>query len=58
MNIVQRNYGEGESHYYNIELSEPGDGETLLQNLNELAVRIDADPEPRWQQIRKYRRRI
>jgi hypothetical protein len=58
MNIVQRHYGEGESHYYDSTLSEPGDGETLIQYLNELAMRIDTDPEPRGQQILRYRRRI
>ena len=54
MNIVQRSYGEGESHYYNSEFPEPGDGETLIDSLNELAMRIDADPEPRWQQRRYF----
>jgi hypothetical protein len=58
MNIVQMNYGEGESGYYNTEMSEPGDGEALLQNLNELAIRIDNDPEPRWVRMQKYRRKI
>lgn len=58
MNIVQRQYGEGESRYYNTELSEPGDGETLIYNLNELAARKDTDPKPRWEQARKYRQKI
>ena len=58
MNIVQRHYGEGESHYYDSEMPEHGDGETLIESLNELAMRIDTDPEPRWQQRQKYRRRI
>jgi hypothetical protein len=59
MNIVQRNYGEGKSQYYSGEMSEAGDGETLIQNLSELAARIDTDlDEPRWQQLHKYRRRV
>lgn len=58
MNIVQMNYGEGESGYYNTEMSEPGDGEQLIYSLNELAIRIDNDPEPRWERMQKYRLKI
>jgi hypothetical protein len=58
MNIVQVNYREGESHYYDTTCSEHGDGDTLIQNLSELAVRIDTDSEPRGQQILRSRRKI
>jgi hypothetical protein len=42
MNGVQRHYGEGESYYYDATIHDPGDGETLIRHLTDLATRIDS----------------
>jgi hypothetical protein len=42
MNIVQANYGEGESVYFNASMPELGDGETLVRRLTQLENRVES----------------
>jgi hypothetical protein len=47
MNAVQSHYGEGETYYYDFTVRTPGDGETLIRHLTDLAARIGSGWEER-----------
>jgi hypothetical protein len=51
MNLIQEIYGGGHSGYFEPDWPVSGGGKELVERLQELAMRIDKDPRPRWEQL-------